>query len=116
MKEVMESRSLSASEFAEIVGIKKANVSHVLSGRNKPSLEFVIKFCEAFEEVDANSLLFPMNNVKNQDVGELFTNDSIDEIVQERQNPKMEISNGQKQIERIVVFYQDKTFTEYRND
>ena len=45
---LMKSYALSPSQFADKTGIQRASVSHILSGRNKPSLEVMLKIYEAF--------------------------------------------------------------------
>ena len=57
IKEVMEQQELSASSFAEKIGVQRSSISHILSGRNKPSLEFLTKIEAAFEEVSFEWLL-----------------------------------------------------------
>lgn len=42
---------LSASEFADEIGVQRSNISHILSGRNKPSLDFIIKIKDRFPEI-----------------------------------------------------------------
>ena len=44
--------SLSASAFADKVGVQRSSLSHLLSGRNKPSLDLILKIVENFPEVD----------------------------------------------------------------
>ena len=44
--------SLSASGFADKIGVQRSSLSHLLSGRNKPSLDFILKITEVFPEVD----------------------------------------------------------------
>lgn len=115
IKNLMERRQISASEFADMLGVKKANVSHVLSGRNKPSLEFVVKFCEAFEEVDPKLLLFPEANA-TADVSTKENSHSEGNTLDLPNQAEDKNPGDQKSIERIVVFYKDKTFEEYKND
>ena len=55
-----------ASSFAEKIGVQRSSISHVLSGRNKPSLDFVMKVLKAYPEVNIYWLI----NGK----GELFCN------------------------------------------
>lgn len=43
---------LSASGFADKIGVQRSSLSHLLSGRNKPSLDFILKIIEVFPEVD----------------------------------------------------------------
>ena len=57
IKVLMEQHELNASSFAEIIGVQRSSISHVLSGRNKPSLEFLAKIEAAFDEVSFEWLL-----------------------------------------------------------
>jgi transcriptional regulator with XRE-family HTH domain len=54
---LMKSYDLSPSQFAERTGIQRASVSHILSGRNKPSLEVMLKVYDAFPGVDMKWLM-----------------------------------------------------------
>jgi transcriptional regulator with XRE-family HTH domain len=49
---------MSSSQFADVLGIPRSSISHILSGRNKPSLDVVQKILTAFPEVSAEDLLF----------------------------------------------------------
>ena len=55
---LMKCYELAPSQFADKTGIQRASVSHILSGRNKPSLEVMQKIYEAFPELDAKWLMF----------------------------------------------------------
>ncbi|MBE6297576.1 MAG: helix-turn-helix domain-containing protein [Bacteroidales bacterium] len=54
---LMRCYNLSPSQFATKTGIQKASVSHILSGRNKPSLEVMLKIYDAFPGVDIKWLM-----------------------------------------------------------
>ena len=105
LKKVMDFYQLSASMFADKVGVQRSSISHILSGRNKPSLDFILKVTTEFKDVDIYWLLngngnFP-NSAKNNITSKpSFSNSNSD-------------TNG-KTIERIVVFYNDGTFGEYK--
>ncbi len=43
LSKIMSYYGLSASAFAELIQVQKSSISHVLSGRNKPSLDFILK-------------------------------------------------------------------------
>lgn len=49
---ILDYYSLNASSFADKIGVQRSSMSHLLSGRNKPSLDFVMKIMEVFPEVD----------------------------------------------------------------
>jgi transcriptional regulator with XRE-family HTH domain len=43
---------LNASAFADKIGVQRSSLSHLLSGRNKPSLDFILKILDVFPDVD----------------------------------------------------------------
>ena len=54
---LMRCYDLTPSQFADKTGIQRASVSHIISGRNKPSLEVMLKIYEAFPGVDMKWLM-----------------------------------------------------------
>jgi len=106
LKKILEHHQLTASIFADKIGVQRSSISHILSGRNKPSLDFILKVTSTFEDVDMYWLLngkgtFPKESSPTpQAMPSLFGNDSA--------------SNSNKGISRIVVFYNDGTFDEYK--
>jgi DNA-binding XRE family transcriptional regulator len=66
---ILDYYSLNASTFADRIGVQRSSMSHLLSGRNKPSLDFVMKIMEVFPDVDIYWILngkgsFPKNDQK----------------------------------------------------
>lgn len=51
ISEVIEYSKLSSSEFADEIDVQRSSISHITSGRNKPSLEFIIKIKSRFPEI-----------------------------------------------------------------
>ncbi|WOD43388.1 helix-turn-helix domain-containing protein [Hwangdonia lutea] len=113
LQKVIDYYGESASSFAEKIGVQRSSISHILSGRNKPSLDFVLKVLSSFPEVELYWLLngkgeFPSNkaittsNTKPQDL-------KIEETL------KSENKTGKK-IERIVIFYADGSFENFKNE
>src|SRR3970282_2446391 len=65
---ILDYYSLNASSFADKIGVQRSSLSHLLSGRNKPSLDFILKILEVFPEVDLYWILngkgtFPKNDI-----------------------------------------------------
>lgn len=113
---IMNYYQLSASAFADKVQVPRSSISHLLSGRNKPSLDFVLKVINEFDEIELYWLLngkgsFPQPGSPAQVKGDnpqtedQPTNRSI------QNNPEKHPSV--KRLERIVLFYTDGTFKEY---
>ena len=65
IQEVMKNNELSSSQFAERLGVQRSGISHILSGRNKPSLEFISKIHFKFDSVSIQWLLFGDETIKN---------------------------------------------------
>ncbi len=57
IEQIMKEFSLSATEFSERVGISLSVLSHIMSGRNNPSLDVVGKIIRSFEEIDSDWLI-----------------------------------------------------------
>lgn len=134
--------NLSASVFADKLGVQRSGLSHLLSGRNKPSLDFVMKITESFPDVDLYWLLdgrgtFPKTDNPGgsiippslpppatkeklvQDVPNLFsgTENVLSQDLQDQENnidsDRYAGTGGASEIERIVVFYKNGTFKNY---
>lgn len=109
IKQILLHHELTASQFADRIGVQRSSISHILSGRNKPSLDFVIKVTSEFKDVDMYWLLngkgtFP----KIQKPTPTPTAKGVSEIKQSSTS-----SYNLKEISRIVVFYKDGTFDEF---
>ena len=70
LEELMGQQQLSAAAFAEKIGVQRSSVSHILSKRNKPSLDFILKIEASFEEVSFDWLL--LGKPKNQQSSPAF--------------------------------------------
>ena len=57
LNKIMTYYGLSASAFAELIRVQRSSISHVLSGRNKPSLDFILKLNMAFPDINLYWLL-----------------------------------------------------------
>tara|TARA_B100001109_G_C18856509_1_gene471945 strand:- start:1201 stop:1614 length:414 start_codon:yes stop_codon:yes gene_type:complete len=127
-KYIMKLNQLSASAFAEEIGVQRSSVSHVLSGRNKPSLEFMQKVLKRFPKVDANWLVNGTTSVdksqfelaeKESNEGKENREQTINENIQHQNEDSPHAigertitSSSSKKIQKIVVFYTDGTFEE----
>lgn len=119
---------LTSTRFADYIGVNRPIISHILSGRNKPSLEIIQKIVNKFPELGYNwisdeeqlDMEIVSQIVKNQDFNDLFTNIYSSRESSEKNNLELgkEIFNSKdignnKRIEKIVVFYSDNTFKQF---
>ena len=63
---ILRAKNITAKQFAEEIGIQPSGMSHILSGRNNPSLEFVSKVIRRYPEIDANWLLLGKGQMYGQ--------------------------------------------------
>lgn len=54
----LQAENKSSSQFAEEIGVQPSSISHIISGRNNPSLDFVLKMLKRYDYIAADWLLF----------------------------------------------------------
>ncbi|MGB6151297.1 MAG: helix-turn-helix transcriptional regulator [Pricia sp.] len=136
---LLEYYGINASAFADKIHVQRSSISHLLSGRNKPSLEFVLKVVKNFPEVNLYWLLngkgsFPseektddgVNQSASAQVGLMSdpTNETlIGKHVGAEKHTRAEKYTGtgkhsgtSRNIERIVIFYSDGSFEAYTGE
>ncbi|MDE5421713.1 helix-turn-helix domain-containing protein [Ancylomarina sp. DW003] len=135
--QLLNNEGLSASKFADIIGVQRSSMSHILSGRNNPSLDFIQKIMRSFPQISGDWLISGDGEmIKGQASASLFQEVIKEEDpapYQSSQPPKLkkevsEVTQNKteqmpgidasafltgKSIEKVVVFYSDKTFKEY---
>lgn len=110
LQKVIDFYSETASSFAEKIGVQRSSISHILSGRNKPSLDFVMKVLHSYPEVELYWLMngkgaFPCKP-------EISKSHNINST-QLTSPPKNSLPESDSEIEKIVIFYKDGTFKSY---
>ncbi|WP_340073829.1 helix-turn-helix transcriptional regulator [Leptobacterium sp. I13] len=119
LKYLLDYYDLSAAAFADKVAVQRSSISHILSGRNKPSLEFVLKIITIFPEVSFDWLLlgkdpFPVNDT-DSDTNTITTPRFHKEYSQEQEILPETTKIKKKEIQKIVILYHDGSFDEYHN-
>ena len=83
---------LKSSALADSIGVNRATISHILSGRNKPSINFLEKLLNVYPNINANWLISGIGYMQdNMDQKEVLVS---------------------KKIGKVVVFYDDNSFEE----
>ena len=116
LKRIMEFYQLSASGFADRIQVPRSSISHLLSGRNKPSLDFVMKVIKEFDQVELYWLLNGKGNFPAlaSPVREDISKADPEKLSSQNENKEGVIREiGSTDIERIVIFFKNGTFKEY---
>ena len=138
MKEKIEfllrNKGLTSTQLARMLEIQPSGISHILSGRNKPSFDLVVKILRAFPDIDPDWLLLDGEQIFR--TGESSPTSSADiapaaEVSLFDSNKNIEISEGlgeqkneqapiflnrslqQKAVKRVIILYADNTFESF---
>jgi len=139
---LLDSEQLTASKFADIIGVQRSSVSHVLSGRNKPSFDFIQKTLKSFPEINSEwlilgkgemisgttdfspGMLFDVPHKKEEKVHEIDAGKpddiSREENIEKSKDPGDRVSDftsshiiTEKKVIKVMLFYDDHTFASF---
>lgn len=141
MKEKLEyllrEKQLTATQLARLLEIQPSGISHIMSGRNKPSFDFVVKILSVFPDINPDWLMLDSDEVYRRgeaprsnplfDIDEFDSPSESSSAVLENselsasQNQVEKLSmqnfssakNSGKPVDRIVIFYADGTFESF---
>ena len=130
---IMRSKNLKATDFAALLGIQPSAISHILAGRNRPSLEIVKKIKETFPEYNLDWIVFgigPMTSSESSkdafqearaasqittenptSIEAPFLDPSIDEAPELTETDTFDSSSA---AQKLIVIYDDGTFESFR--
>lgn len=111
IKKIIKDNELNSSTFATKIGVQRSSISHIISGRNKPSLDLVIKIINSFPYLSSDWLLFGKTTSNPKTFSELG-NDALYST-----NDLSTKSNLLKSpnVEKVIIFYSDGKFKIYNN-
>lgn len=113
IESLMAHYELSAANFADKIGVQRSSISHLLKGRNKPSLDFLLKVKAAFPDTDINWLLFGQGNLNNNQNQKNTLPLALPSSAT-KNAADSDLKN--KKIDRVVIFYADGTFKSYTEE
>ena len=106
IKKIIEDNYLTNSEFAEKIGVPKSSISHLLSKRNKASLDIITKISEEFHDITTDYLIFGTTLSKKDQINaseDLFS--SEDEY-----NSKDSVKESNNRVKSIIIIYENNKF------
>lgn len=134
----LKENNLTSTKFADVIGVQRSSISHILSGRNKPSFDFMEKMLLSYPDINAQWLITGKGNMfVNQP--SLFKTDekiiekeltspeshiqnstnTISEIIKTEEEKEISIEMPKKKqnlsdIDRVIIFYANGSFNEYK--
>ncbi|MBQ7640242.1 MAG: helix-turn-helix transcriptional regulator [Bacteroidales bacterium] len=140
IQQFLNMEGVSPAQLADQLGIQRSGLSHLLSGRNKPSFDFITKLLSSYPNLQADWLLLGRGKPYKEAVSpapmpEIFEIEPIEDLPEEepvqpaiednypeKEDVKEEIPVSQprenpvfasRTISRITIFYSDGTFEEH---
>lgn len=114
LKEIMENHHLNAAGFAEKIGVQRSSISHILSKRNKPSLDLILKIQSAFDNITLDWLLLGADQENVIPLPSFGKNDILNTAFDIKESPsKQEIQSNvvnSEEVIKIIELYQDGSF------
>lgn len=144
--QLLKAEGINPTRFAERIGVQRSSMSHIISGRNKPSFDFIVKILDSFPSVNPDWLLrgkgymykndipvqpslFDVLKPVSKEEPKAISSEKIhpitnmeDEAVHSKMQQISAIAGNEakfremtqdKKIEKIVILYSDKTFSDY---
>lgn len=130
IKEIIGTEGLTSASFADLVGVQRSSMSHILNGRNNPSLDFIVKTLQQFPKLNPDWLL--------NGVGEMYRSDLPADPLEPVREPSIfnpapepviipkpvpepktaekqieQIKISEKYVDKILIFYSDRTYDEF---
>ena len=103
IEQLIDALGITQREFAQQIGTSSAVLSHVTSGRNRPSLELIMKILSKHPNVNSDWLLFGKGSMVQQHHKDV-QDSSVREVV------RVEYKQELKPVDHITVFYDDNTY------
>lgn len=135
--EFLRAENKSSAQLAEEIGVQPSGISHILSGRNNPSLDFVLKMLEKYKNLSTEWLLFGKGSMYKviqmptlfDDISDINIDNSKKQLNQVPDKSILEfpdsakyqpdkvyseaVNNNTPGVQKIVWFYANNTFEEY---
>jgi transcriptional regulator with XRE-family HTH domain len=133
--QIIEKEGLTAGKFAQLIGTQPSVISHILNGRNKPSMEIIQKILSTFREINPDWLILGVGGMSrstqtaqttlfgdmqqtessmSKEINKPKTSQRISlKEVESFQNQKDDFLKNEKRIKKITVYFSDMTFEDF---
>jgi transcriptional regulator with XRE-family HTH domain len=138
----LKAENISSSKFADEIGVQRSSISHIIAGRNNPSLELIQKMLNRFDKINPDWLilgkgemyrpgkgipsLFDQGFAETPVTNQILKPKEVEEPIKVEQKTENKIDNTifsnepeisnlakNKRIEKMIILYNDGTFDNY---
>ena len=122
LQQFLSAENISQSQFAEIIGVAKASVSHIVAGRNKPGFDFIESMARHFPKLNLEWLVSGRGRMYKDFAAEIPYDsmesernlDSQEEKIVSNNTESAENQDDKPRITKVVIFYDNGTFKEFQ--
>lgn len=124
----MQYSGLTAAKFADEIGVQRSGISHILSGRNNPSFDLIIRILKRYPDISTDWLIQGTGSML-KDQGETSGQTNVQDTLPFEMTAAPEITvkqdtqketklpepqdNVKKTVTKVCIFYSDNTFEQY---
>lgn len=112
---------ITATKLADEIQVQRSGISHILSGRNQPSYDFLMRLLLRYPQLDARWLLTGEGDVFKKEINDnkVGKNDNIEtgtpvDMVQSEDPPEYKVTDVTiPTVSRLIILHSDDTFEIY---
>lgn len=117
LQQFLAAENITQARFAETIGVARAGVSHVLSGRNKPSFEFLDSMARNYPTLSLEWLISGRGKMykdgRQAETTQILDSHEPELFSEAAQIPEMQtVESNDRSIVKVVLFYSDGTYQE----
>lgn len=116
LTQILSLKQMSSSAFADFLEIQRSNMSHYLSGRNKPGVEILQKILDKFPDISAEWLMMGRGEMSNQPPIDMFQGYSNAHAPSTLQPPILKKVIQNRKVDKITVYFDDGTFQDFYSE
>ena len=105
---IIEDNNLSASAFASAIGVQRSSISHILSGRNNPSLDLLLKIHKTFKDISLEWLI--LGHEHDENLSRLGGERNVSKELGSIDNSGFKLDS---ELKEIVYHYKDGSFERF---
>ncbi|HLO57565.1 MAG TPA: helix-turn-helix transcriptional regulator [Bacteroidales bacterium] len=123
IQQFLNQTGYTATKLADELKIQRSGISHILSGRNQPSYDFMVRLLNRFPDVSADWLLTGKGNMyknktENKDIDLFQPSLTSIKTEEKKQEPKLATESSivtNVNIQKVIVLKSDGTFEIYKS-
>jgi len=113
LTQILSSKQMSSSAFADYLEIQRSNMSHYLSGRNKPGVEILQKILDKFPDISAEWLIMGRGDISAQphqaDIFQGYSSPSVPA-------PVVQKVEQNRKVDKITIYFDDGTYQDFYSE